>query len=149
MPTNKGEVYTGDARLAKSSSYLRAYHLQGRDVSVKIEGAQRETVKAMDGSSKKMLVIYFAGKSLGLGLNNTNIDAIVTLHGKSVKGWTGKTITMYPTTCMAYGKQTDCIRIRATAPKQADLHTEPDPEPPDQTGSAADMGEPLPYSAAE
>lgn len=132
MPTNKGEAYTGDARLAKSSSYLRAYHLQGSDVSVRIESAQREVVKGMDGSEKKMLVIYFAGKSLGLGLNNTNIDQIVALHGKTVKGWVGKTITLYPTTCLAFGKRTDCIRVREKAPNKADVHGEPDPVVPEQ-----------------
>jgi hypothetical protein len=128
MPTNKGEAYTGDARLAKSSCYLRAYHLQGRDVPVQIEHAQREMVKSTDGTEKKMLVIYFAGKSLGLGLNNTNIDMVVSLHGKAVKGWIGKRITLFPTTCMAFGKRTDCIRIREKAPQANDVHCEPDPE---------------------
>ena len=128
MPANKGQKYEGDAQLLKSSSYLRAYHLQGRDVSVEIETAQTETVKSTDGSEKKMLVIYFAGKSLGLGLNNTNISTIVGLHGKMVKTWKGKRITLYPTTCQSFGKTVECIRVRDVAPLKGEVHNEPDPE---------------------
>lgn len=149
MPTNKGERYEGDAQLLKSSSYLRAYHLGGKDVNLTIEAAQVEKVKSMDGTEKKMLVIYFAGKSLGLGLNNTNITTIMDLHGKIVKAWIGKRITLYPTTCNSFGAKVECIRVREKVPAASKPHhAEPDPSlPDDRDGNAEDQSarEDLPF----
>lgn len=138
MPANKGEAYTGNADMMKNSSYLRAYHLQGKEVTVEIESAQTEKVKNKEGKERKMLVLYFAGKSLGLGLCNENIDTIKELYGKTVKDWFGKRITLFAKKVNAFGEMVEAIRIRPTVPAKArDAHGEPDPDltqqPEDET----------------
>lgn len=60
------------------------------------------------------------GKAKKLVLNKTNAVQIAELHGKDAAGWAGKRITLFATTCRAFGKTVDCIRVRdkVPAPKQ-------------------------------
>ena len=113
---NKGKAYDGDSRLAKTSKYIRCYLLQGKEWKGTIAKAQIETVQNQGGEEHKMLVLYFEGgfkgRDIGLGLNNTNIDSITAIMGTPVvKDWIGKSITLCPTTCQAFGKKVECVRI--------------------------------------
>lgn len=118
MPPKRTKPYEGPADLGKHANHLKCFHLQDREVTVEIEHVQWERFQSRDADSesRKMLVVYFKGKELGLGLGaNCNIDSMKRLCGKTCQGWVGKKVTLYPTTCNAFGDpNTPCIRIKAT-----------------------------------
>ena len=51
-----------------------------------------------------------------LVLNKTNATTVAKLYGPRPSQWAGKRIVLFPTQCEAFGKTTDCIRVRPTAP---------------------------------
>jgi hypothetical protein len=151
---NKGRPYTGNAELLKKCSHLKHFHLEGKPKNLTIRAIQIEEFKSRDKNTedREALVIYFDKVKLGLGLTaNCNLDKVIELHGKTVKSWIGKRLCIFPTTCEAFGKTQDCIRIRAAKganspppneelpddpshPDFGDGASEPDPaagEPPD------------------
>ena len=97
------------------SDYVAAEDLRGRDVNVVINDVELATLRTNDGKSKKFL-IRFKGKDKPLVLNKTNARTIAGLHGTRAEDWVGKPITIYPTTCEAFGETTTCIRIRDRVP---------------------------------
>jgi len=125
---NEGVEFTGNAELLKNHKYLKCCHLQGKATNLSIEHVQVEKLESRDrGDDREMLVMYFKGKRLGFGLSaNCNIDKMVELHGKMVKKWKGKRIKLFPTTCQAFGKTVDCVRIDKASATKADQ------EPPDE-----------------
>jgi hypothetical protein len=143
-----------DARLLFPKQYLCAADLRGRDVTLTISRLVQEDLRTDKGDEAKW-IIYFAemeerhrrdSKQINkrLVLNVTGAKAIAKLHGNETDDWVGKRITLFATQCMAFGSQTDCIRIRPTVPKGTRRRA-PEPEPeqlaPDDIGSDDDAGD--------
>ena len=116
-----------DVRLLFPSLYLTAVDLHGKDANLTIRRVIVDTLKTDRGDEKKP-VMYFketkekadktGAKEKRLVLNKTNALAIAALHGNEVDAWAGKRVTLYATTCEAFGKQADCIRVRPTIPNE-------------------------------
>lgn len=101
------------------SDYLNAIDLlekgvtEEKGVNVVIEKVAVEQVPAPDGKKKAKAVVTFKGKDKKWPLPRGCANMIAMRYGSAVEGWEGKTITIYPTTCMAFGNpKTDCIRVR-------------------------------------
>ena len=105
---------TLDGALLNPSEYVAAIELAGRDVTVQIADIRVEDLVRTDGSSERKPVITFRGKSgdRKLVLNRTNLQSIARVHGTEARRWIGQKITLYPTTCRAFGQVVDCIRVR-------------------------------------
>lgn len=120
-----------DVRLLFPTEYLGAADLKGKDVDLTIASLAVEDLRT-DGGTEKKPCIYFeevnrscernGTKPKKLVLNKTNMKAIAALHGYEADEWTGKRITLFPTTCPSFGEIVDCIRVKPTVPK-------PKPEP--------------------
>jgi hypothetical protein len=118
-----------DVGLLFPSEYLQAADLRGKDVTVTIEKVDpRHSLKKNDGSSDAKPVVTFAKAKKKWVLNKTNAKAIAKLHGKPLE-WIGEKITLYPTTCEAFGDVVDCIRVRPQRPKSKQAP----PTEPEQT----------------
>lgn len=95
------------------SEYLNAADLQGKDARVVIESVSLENVPGADGQKKEKPVVRFKGKQKRFPLPKTCAKEIAKRHGKDTEDWIGKTVTIYPTECMAFGQMVECIRVRA------------------------------------
>ena len=117
-----------DARLLFPNDYITAADLRGRDVTLTISKFKVEDLRTSAGSEPRG-ILYFAemeerhrlDKSkpnkrfvLGAKINMRTIGK--ALGGFETNDWVGKRITLYPTTCQAFGETVDCIRIRDRAP---------------------------------
>ena len=118
------------------SRYLKAVELKGRDVPITIDCISKEELLKRDkkGNEEKW-VLHFRESDKLLILNVTNARTITELYGNA-KGWTGKRITLYPTTCRGErGKIVACVRVRDRAPPErtgkyaAPTPVTPPPEP--------------------
>lgn len=110
------------------SEYLEAANLGGRDCRVTIDRVEdRHSGKGTDGKPINKPLLHFQGKKKGMILNKTNAKVIrdkVGL-GDEMQSWVGREITIYPTTCDAFGeKNKPCIRVR---PMPAGINLEPSP----------------------
>ena len=126
-----------DGKLMFPSEYVSAVEFGGKDVSLTIKGVELADLRMADNSTKRKPVLHFGETKKKFVLNKTNANQIAELHGSEARGWVGKRITLYPTTCMAFGKSTACIRVRPKAPKGA-ARRQPAPEeepPPDESGA--------------
>jgi hypothetical protein len=113
------------------NEYLGAEDLQGQDVTVTIASISQSDLRVESGGTESKFVMMFKGKKKKFVLNKTNAVAIAALHGKQADDWIGKRITLYPTTCPAFGAIVDCIRVRnrvpqETQPTQAEPQTQPE-----------------------
>ena len=104
------------------NKYLKAADFQGRDIKLTITKIQNEQLKQTDGGKKQSWVVYFAETAESAKknkteekrfcMNKTNAKAIAEKLGNDADKWVGKQITLYPTTCKAFGKVVECIRVR-------------------------------------
>ena len=94
------------------SKYFRADDLKGRRRTLTIDHVQDEELGRGHDATEKP-VVYFREDPRGLALNKTNAVSIqVNLGSEDYDDWTGKTITLYPTTTRdPNGKKVPCIRI--------------------------------------
>lgn len=99
-------------RLMYPSEYLNAADLMGKDVKCVIESVVLEQVPGVDGQKKEKPVLRFKGKQKRFPLPKTCAKEIAKRHGKDTDDWVGKTITIYPTECMAFGQNVECIRVK-------------------------------------
>ena len=105
-----------DYRNLYSADRLHAHHLEGKDVTVLIEKIVVVELTNMTGKTEKKPQLHFKGKKLPLVINKTNGATIAKMHGKVVRDWIGKSITLYPTTTK-FGRDTvECIRVREQKP---------------------------------
>lgn len=106
------------------SEFLCAADLDGRDWHVTIRGvkvAHIEKNAVVQQAASKGAVAFTDGPECDgarkpMLINATNTRAIVKLYGKNPRAWTGKRITLYPTTVAMKGETKDCIRVRPSAP---------------------------------
>ena len=94
------------------SKYLRAADFMGKSVTKTISAVDSEKLRLADNSKVKKYIIHFEDTEKMLVLNKTNAYAIAdVLDERDAAKWIGKQITLYPTTCEAFGKTVDCIRV--------------------------------------
>lgn len=116
--------------LAFPSDYLAAVEFKGKDVTLTVSAVSKEPLQMMDGTTKKKLVIRFERTPKKLVCNKTNADSIAQLYGTKAEDWVGKRITFFPTRCLAFGDNVDCVRVRESKPP-ASAEPSGDPsEPP-------------------
>jgi hypothetical protein len=115
-----------DIRKMYDSESLRAWDLDGKDVTVTIERIEQGEFGAWnkkdpdfaDKGPKRMAVLFFKGAKKGFGCNPTNREIIAEMLGThEMKDWIGKRITLYPTKTPVGRKMKDCIRVRPKIPE--------------------------------
>ena len=108
-----------DYQVLFDSTYLRWFHLQGKEVRVTIEKVEKDVELTVAGGVKKVApVVSFKNKGKPLVLNKTNGSAIAAIHGRKPSQWIGKKIVLYATTTKMFNPDTKrletvgCIRIK-------------------------------------
>jgi hypothetical protein len=110
-------------RLLFPKDYLAAPDLVGREVTLTMSRIVSESLHREGGDDEQKWCLYFEEMekrhrgdrnqpNKRLVLNKTNAKTIAKLHGNETDEWAGKKITLYPTTCQAFGDTVDCIRIK-------------------------------------
>lgn len=124
------------------SKYLNSSDLNGKPITVTIESALQEMLKARDGKEQTKTVLYFKGAKKSLPLNLTNWVACAEATGEDDSDqWPGHRIEIYPTTTTMQGKSVACIRIRAPAQRELPMVKQPAPKP----SVADDMEDEIPF----
>jgi hypothetical protein len=102
------------------SGFLEAGDLDGKEITLEIESISSPTAKDKfpDGHQAKTPIVKFKGAKKLWGMNKTCAKTIRLLYGNSFEPWIGKKITIYPTTCNAFGDpKTPCIRVKNINPE--------------------------------
>ncbi len=95
------------------SMYLKAADFMGKEVTKTISRVRTEKMRMKDNTTAVKYVIEFEDTEKMLVLNKTNANAIAEALGiKKAVEWPGHKVTLYPTTCDAFGKTVDCIRVK-------------------------------------
>lgn len=129
-----------DVRLMFPADYLTAAWLKGRDVPLTIARVIIDELATDKGKERKPVVILRELEARKLKgeqgipakwvLNRTCAKVIAQLYGHETADWIGKRITLFPTTCQAFGATVDCIRVRPAVPAdKPSKKREPEPEP--------------------
>ena len=86
--------------------------------TVTIETVTQGELRSKDKGKKKRRapVISFVGRQKKFVACTTNCETIAGMYGPLTQAWHGKRITLYATKCDAFGKITDCIRVKPTIP---------------------------------
>ena len=106
-----------DFRKMFDSEYLASWDLDG-DTTVAIAKVVAGEVGGHQGNKKqKRPIVYFEGAKKGMVLNITNGKSIAGMYGNDTDDWIGKQITLFVSTCEAFGEIVDCLRVRAGVPK--------------------------------
>lgn len=137
-------------RLMFADEFLAAADLQGKDATVTIARVQVETLTREDGKEDKP-VVHFEEMlrrpkkdQKRWVLNKTNAKTIAKLYGSDADAWKGKRITLYPTTCKAFGDMHECVRVRPKRPpeKQRPATNQPKDPPPTEREPGDDEHDP-------
>jgi hypothetical protein len=99
-------------RLMYPSDYLNAADLKGKEVAVTIGKVFIDDVPDPQGTKQKKPVILFEGKVKKWPLPKTCARVISKRFGNDTEQWIGKQVTIYPTTCKAFGETVECVRIK-------------------------------------
>jgi hypothetical protein len=129
----KGKL-TFKGSLMFPSDYVAAEDLKG-DTPVTIAKVELTKLRNTSGQLEDKFLLHFNRARKPLVLNKTNGDTIASLHGSQAEAWTGKEITLYPTTCMAFGQEVTCIRVRPYLPDG----TRPQPKPQERSRTSEMM----------
>lgn len=122
-------------KLYDDKDFLFAFDLDGRDVTVTIEKCVGGEIVGEQGRKNKIPVLFFVGKKKRLGLNKTNGKTIASMYGTQTEAWSGKAITLYPTTTQFGGETKECIRVRPIVPQQASGKRGKQAEAPQETAA--------------
>jgi len=131
---------TLDGKLMFPTQYLASEEFTGKDVPLTIKDVRVENLRMSDGGTEDKVILTFTKTDKKLVLNKTNATTIAKLYGGEARAWVGKTITLFPTECSAFGKTVDCIRVRSTKPKH---------KPASDPGSAPATEQRLPVTEQE
>jgi hypothetical protein len=119
-----------DYRTMFDAKWIKAWDLGGKEFTVEIAKVEAGFVEdKAKGTKDKRPIVWFKGAKKPFGCNKTNAQIIAGMYGNETKAWIGKSVTLFPTTCQAFGKTEDCIRIRPQVPKGKAVDM-PNPEPP-------------------
>lgn len=111
--------------------FIGSWDLEGRDEAiVVIRDIKIEELKTTDGTVANKPVLLFTKGKKGMVLNKTNAKQIAELYGSNTEKWKGKAISLFATTCDAFGKKVECVRVNNRKPAVPSTPV-PDPEPPD------------------
>ena len=99
-------------RLMYPSEYLNAADLLGKDVPATIESIKVEDVPGADGTKKPKPVVMFKGTKKRFPLPKCCANTIAAKYGTDTADWIGKKVTLFPTTCMAFGQTVECVRVK-------------------------------------
>jgi hypothetical protein len=122
------------------NKYLAAADLRGKDVTLTIFALKSETLKTSDGDEPKWTMHFSEMQSRApaerkrLVLNKTNAKTIAKLLGTETDDWLGQRITLFGTTCQAFGETVECIRVRPQRPRQVHAAPAHDPVPEREPG---------------
>lgn len=96
------------------SKYMKASDLGDKPWTFKIGRVTREEMHNKETNAKeKKPVAYFIGPKKGLILNLTIFEQIEKATGQDdTDNWPGHSVTIYPTTVFAFGKNHHVIRVR-------------------------------------
>ena len=98
---------------AFKGNFIEALHLTGKDGNMTISGYDApNTVKSADKKLIDKPILRFKGTDKGLILNKTNARTIGLTYGNEMDNWIDKKITLYATTCEAFGETVPCVRVR-------------------------------------
>lgn len=117
-------------KLLKDSPHLAAEEFNGKEYTLTIERVDWGDVQEEGTDSKKREpLVYFKETKKTLVLNAINGRRIAKLYGTAAEGWTGKRVTLYPTTCKAFGDpKCPCIRVKAEIPPEKGTTQAPAPQ---------------------
>ena len=115
-----------DGKLMFPTQFLASEEFLDKDVTLTIRDVKIDNLRMADGGAEDKPVLMFKKTDKKLVLNKTNATTIAKLHGSEARGWVGKTITLFPTECQAFGKTVSCIRVR---PKTPAAKPTPAPDP--------------------
>ncbi len=109
-----------DYRRMYDSEFVASWDLED-DVTVTIDKVVAGEVGGEGGRDKERKpILYFSDAKKPMVLNKTNAKAIVGITGsKDTDDWVGAKITLYVTTCEAFGDTVECIRVRPVKPAKA------------------------------
>ena len=93
--------------------YLCAADLREKEHTVTIESVSLADLQGDDGKKQKKPIVKFQGREKGMVLNKTNARFIAKLYGPQTDQWVGKQVTIYPTTCKAFGETVECVRVKS------------------------------------
>ena len=98
--------------------FLEAGDRDGKDVTLKIKLVRESGLddKGLDGKPIDKPIVVFEKARKEWVLNKTNARTIRLLYGDQFGKWKGKEVTIYPTTCRAFGETVACIRVRSINP---------------------------------
>lgn len=99
------------------SQFLEAAELGDKEWTLTVAKVEKmKGVKGRDGKPFDPKVVFFTKGKKGFCLNKTNAKIIrdKLKYGDDSEQWIGKPLTIYPTTCDAFGERNvPCIRVRA------------------------------------
>jgi len=105
--------------------FIGSWDFEGKPEGVvTIKSVQIEELQTQDGTSAKKPVLYFTKGKKGMVLNKTNARVIAELYGNDTDKWVGKSVALFATTCQAFGKTVECVRVKNQRPDGPT--TEPD-----------------------
>lgn len=94
-------------------NFIDALCVTGSDAKLEIAGYDRpNTVKDASDKLIDKPILRFVGTDKGLILNKTNARTIGLSYGNEMDHWKGEAITLYSTTCEAFGDIVACVRVR-------------------------------------
>lgn len=99
-------------RLMYPSEYLNAADLNEKDAVVEIASVTIEDVPGVDGKKSPKPVLTFKGAKKRWPLPKTCARKIAERFGNKTEEWIGEKVTLYPTTCQAFGQTVECVRVR-------------------------------------
>ena len=100
-------------RLLYPSEFLNAPDLADKEIVVTIEKIEVEEVRGGDGKKQKKPVLYMKGAKKRFPLPKTCAKVIAAKYGNNTEQWIGKKVTLFPTTCDAFGiHDVECIRVK-------------------------------------
>jgi hypothetical protein len=132
------------------SKYLKASHLEDREVRAMIERVDLELVGSGKDAAKKP-ILYFKKfdremPADSMVLNVTNAKVISAAYGDDSDGWENKIIVLYPAMVQFGSDMVEAIRVKiskATVPAAAKPKAV-DP-PPAEFDQADDMNDQVPF----
>ncbi len=112
---------TLNGELAFPSEYVSAAEFKDKegkpkDYTLTIQAVGKEQVQMSDGGKTAKMIIRFKETAKKLICNVTNADSIAQMYGTKAEAWVGKSVTFYPTQCMAFGDMVECLRVREKVP---------------------------------
>ena len=118
--------------------------------TLKMTDAHLEPLPNKDGDMEDKWTVGFAGERKRLVCNSGNFDLLVDITGEDDwDNWGGHRVTLYKNRELAFGKLTDCLRVRAPnePPKTAAPALAPKAAPPSDD-IEVDDNEPPPHTEA-